>query len=379
MTNTLDAQLLAEIDAALAAQRMFDAIRIYRQATQISLADARVFIETRQALVSATAAPVSAQAESTPAEIERYLQSGHARTGDLIAWWRSPRGDFCVLVRYAITPQVEFELGVFPAVVGHWGHDLNGLTCGLADLQRALSGSGFAGAEWGVGNPIVANIRMALSVAKAQPSTPSCERARPSRSAVFLLDGERFERDWLYLPTQLDPAWWEPRRQQIAADSELAELAMELAIDFQTPAVATFNATPAMGPLLWALCHRECASDSVLADSSDSLFADLEAQPPAWSTLSAAAQPAWSTLLAMVDCSAHRRAMLPWWLQAAASHSAASVGLLSAIDCRLLHRFASELHALFGGHLAQADIAARLLMCERAAAANDWVLGWEAG
>ena len=81
----------------------------------------------------------------------------------------------------------------------------------------------------------------------------------------------------------------------------------------------------------------------------------------------------------MVDCSARRRDYLPWWLQAAASHSAASVGLLSAADCRLLHRFADPLNALFNDHPAQADISDRLALCELAAAGNHWVLGWEQG
>jgi hypothetical protein len=379
MKNVPDPTLLAKIDGALAGQRMFEEMRVYRLAMQASMTEARAFVEARQALLSTGSAPVLAPANATPAEVQRYLQSDHARAGNLIAWWRGPRGDYCVLVRYATTPQAKFELGVFPAVVGHWGHDLNGLTCDLADLQRALAGNGFTGAEWGAGNPVIASIQAALDAGQTKQAAPSPERARPNRSVLFLLDGERFERDCRYLPTQLDPSWWEMRRQEIAADSELSELASELSIEFQYPAVAAFNAGPAIGPMLWTLCHRECAGAEVLAESSDSLFADLEARPPGWRSLSPAVLPAWNTLLAMVDCSARRRDCLPWWLQAAASHSSASVGMLSAVDCRLLHHFADPLHALFNEHPAQADIFARLELCARAAAGNHWVLGWEQG
>lgn len=58
-----------------------------------------------------------------------------------------------------------------------------------------------------------------------------------------------------------------------------------MAIDFSQPGFAAFDGTP-MGSLLWTLYHHECASTCVIAESSDSLFADIEARPPAWRALS---------------------------------------------------------------------------------------------
>lgn len=172
MATEPDAELLSRIDAALADQQVIEAIRLYREAMQVSLIEGRRFIEARKALLP-SAAPAEHIGDAVPEQVRRYLDTGHARSGELLAWWRNPRGDFCVLVRYASTPQPLFEIGVFPPVVGHWGHDLNGLRCDLPQLVDALMGEGFFGAEWGRGHPVVATISVALHASLLTAIEPS--------------------------------------------------------------------------------------------------------------------------------------------------------------------------------------------------------------
>lgn len=380
MPADLASNVIAEIDAALAAQRQIEAMRLYRDATQSTLVEARDFVEARQREL-AIAGTDQDTAIVIPDAVQRYLDSGYARRGELVGWWRSPGGDWCVLVCYASSPVPLFEIGIFASGIGHWGHDLHGHTCTRSELDQALCGAGFYRAEWGEDGLVVAWLRERLqrSALLMPPRTATRGPARPSRSGVFLLDGERFEREWLNLPARVDARWWEPRRQRIAADSDLLELASVINIDCAQPQNVPLNLGVDAGPLLWSLCHEECARESVLAESSDTLFADLESQPPPWRDLAVAAQPAWNILLAMIDIGARQRRFLPWWLKAAAEQSTASVGLLSPLDTRRLLPSASELQGLFATHAAQLDIASRLQLCARAAQGGHWVLGWEPG
>jgi hypothetical protein len=381
MSTGLRAELLTEIDAALIEQRMIEAIRIYRQETGVTLAEARDFVEVRQrALGPLRLLEAGAAVATLPGDVQRYLDSGHARKGELFGWWRSPRADWCVLVRYANEPQAMFEIGVFPPAIGHWGHDLHGLRCTAIELAAALDGGGFAGAEWD-GPKIVAELRQRLRGISSTSDSASKLRAtpRPSCSTVFVLDGACFERDWLCLIPPLDPVWWAPRRLRVANDAELIELAGLLPGRYLEQGNSAIECSSEAGPMLWALCHEECLRESVQAQSSDTLFADIESHPPDWRGLSIGTRPAWNTLLALVDIAARRRDALPWWLQAAAEYSTASIGLLGPSDTRRLSQCATELLDLFVDRPEQPDIAACLKLCSRAAQESHWLLGWEAG
>ena len=185
-----------------------------------------------------------------------YLDSGFARRGELIGHWRSARHDWCVLVMFQRQPRALFELGVFAETIAHWGHDLNGRTATLDELRDALSTAGFAGAEWGdaAGVPaqLHARLRELLPPVAVRPTAASS--ATPSRTAIYVLDGQRFERDWLFLPSQVDGDWWQLHAARAATAQALLDESFPLTV--VEPGMAWPQAA---GLLLWTVCCGECS------------------------------------------------------------------------------------------------------------------------
>lgn len=255
-----------------------------------------------------------------PDTVTRYLSSGFARAGDLIAWWRSRRGDWCVVVRY--DPEPRFELGVFPES-GNWAHDLNGATLDRDGLARMLAHDHF-GTDWR-DDPEAAT---RLQEAATEPTQPG------SRTTLIALDAARFEADFLFLPPDAarDPA------------------------------------------VIWTRCRESVATQAHTIQAIDTLFADMDANPPNRSALNGAETVAADLFRKTVDVAARYKASLPWWL-AAAGHSA-GVGLLTPVEVRFVARHAD---ALRRGLVAFDDVDALLSLIEAAAARGDWVAGWEPG
>lgn len=372
MATEVSAELLAQIDAALAADKVIEAIRLYRVATQADLLSGRRFVEARRSMLE----PVRAVPPTVPAPVQRYLDSGHARRGELFGYWRNARRDWCVLVMFQRQPQALFELGVFAETIAHWGHDLGGRTATVDDLRGALSTGGFAGAEWGDDAHATAQLRARLRALLPRIAAPPAVAGSvtPSRTAIRVLDGPRFERDWLYLPVRVDGDWWQLRAARAVSEQALAGGSLPLT-DVESGKVWP----QAAGPLLWSLCCSDCSIASMQAGAADTLFSDLEAQPPNWEALAPAVQMAWFELLLLVDVSTHRRSALPWWLQALAAERSASVGLLGPAAARLLSRHAPELRRLFAENRLLDDINSILELAGTAAADSHWLVGWEPG
>lgn len=73
-----------------------------------------------------------------PDTVLTYL-SNWAPTGCLIAYWLDKRGDYNVLILTRRGQEYRFEVGAFPKMVGHWGHQLGGGVYSPADLKQQLA------------------------------------------------------------------------------------------------------------------------------------------------------------------------------------------------------------------------------------------------
>lgn len=350
--SSLTAEELAAIDAALRAENRFEAIRLFRVATSSPLHVGVAFVEQRlQELAPAEEIP--------PPSLAAFLASSFGRKGELVGWWRNLRGEVCVLVLYQEMPTVEFELNVFPERVGSWGHDLAGYTLNLAQLQATLAkGGSLAGAEWAPFHPIVARLQSFLVALEQRLAPP---RRHTSGTAVFLLDRESFEADYLFLPTSVPLAAWKNLQSLAGDEAEPIELS-ELGELVQLP--------PAAGSLIWASCRRQCCRQQENSQVTDTFFADLEAHPPAWQRLTPAALPAWEAFVGLGGVSGPRRQPLPWWLEAARKTKDSFAGLLGPAEARLIRRHQTELAALFAGSPLATD-AERFLELICAAAETD--------
>lgn len=268
--------------------------------------------------------------EERPPRVAEYLASGYARPGELLAWWRNRRGEWCVLVRYQGAPDTRFELGVFPETVGSWADQLNGATLDTAALARALeTGGDLYDTDWRSAPGIEAILRQALQDHRD-------DTRPPGRTALFALDAARFEAGYLFLPHDAAGA----------------------------------------PDLLWERCRNECAGVAHTIQAVDTFFADLDANPPDRSALTGDESVAADTFRKTVDVAARHRGALPWWLEAAGRMGGAGVGLLSPPEVRLVARHAGALRRWLA---ALDDADALLARVEAAAARGDWVVGWEPG
>jgi len=327
------------IDAALRSDRMMEALRSYRECTGAELAEALRAIEARKTTLAAAAA--AAADSQLPAMVQAYLDSGHARRGDLVGHWRNRAGEFCVLVLYQREPVPMFELGVFPPEVGNWGHQLNGCSVSRGELDAALAGQRpLYGAEFADDSTTVAALRQRLAIlfpaARAPVAAAGAVHWRASRTRLFALAAAPFERGFLLRPATLAAAEWSALLARAAEDGALAEQLHELPVAARALVAGEPNVAPVAHPLLWIDCVSRCQARAWTTDSCDTLFADLAAQPLGDFADSPTLASAAALLYASVDVGALRRRQLPWWLQGTAAASDCAVGLLAPHELRAL-------------------------------------------
>ena len=370
------------IDAALRGDRMIEAIRSYREDTGSELADALRAIEARKALLAAVADP------PLPAMVQAYLDSGHARRGDLVGHWRNRAGEFCVLVLYQRQPAPMFELGVFPPQVGHWGHQLNGCSVSRSELDAALAGQrALYGAEFADEGASVAALQQRLAVlfpaTRAPTATTGAVHWRASRTRLFALAAAPFERGFLLRPATLAAAEWSDLLARAADDSALAELIDELPAAARALVAGEPNVAAVAQPLLWIDCVTRCQARAWTTDSCDTLFADLAARPLGEFTASPALAATAALFCASVDVGAQRRRQLPWWLQGTATASDCAVGLLAPHELRELADTLGDLIAASRTAgtwpLSPTDTSALYEFVAAAAAEGRWLVGIEPG
>ncbi|MEW6302265.1 MAG: hypothetical protein AB1705_02265 [Verrucomicrobiota bacterium] len=73
-----------------------------------------------------------------PDTIATYL-ADFAPKGELIGYWIDKRGDYNVLVVYVRDGETRFNVGAFPPVVGHWGHQLFGGDYDIEGIKHHLA------------------------------------------------------------------------------------------------------------------------------------------------------------------------------------------------------------------------------------------------
>lgn len=360
--TTVAAEVIAAIDQALADGDPISAIRLYREATGSALHPARQYIDARRAALASA---------SLPEPVRAYLASGYARQGALLAHWRNPLGDWCVLVDTAAADATPLELGVFPDAVGSWGHALSGYRLGWDRLRAALDGAGLDGAGWGDDDAVRNALRARLPVAQRAAATASgycLPPPFPNRSAMMVIEGARFVQDWWLLPWRPEPSLWQARLAALDTDPGLRG-ALEAE---QRPGTDPVDAASA-----WVLCHHHCVRSGWMTANGERVFADLEAQPPDWQRLSPDARAGFALLRGLVDCAGQQYERLPWWLAAAARRRGARIGLTDPFQLALLAGQADALLAAFQGHAVAGDIGAVLTCVRDAAASGAWLLGWE--
>lgn len=314
---------------------------------------------------------MSSREETPPPSLQAFLESSFGRKGEVAGWWRNLRGEICVLVLYQEAPTVEFELSVFPERVGSWGHELAGYTLSLAQLQATLARGGtLAGAEWAPLHSIVNRLKSFLLALEQRLAPPPRQARRTSGTTLFLLDRDSFEADYLFLPTTLPLAAWKNLQSLAGDDAEPIELG-EVGELVQLP--------PAAGSVLWACCRRQCYRQQENSLTTDTFFADLEANPPAWQHLPPAALPAWEAFVGLGGVSGPRRQPLPWWLEAARTARDCFAGLLGPAEARLIRRHHTELAALFSGIPLARDAERFLELISAAATADGFCVAWESG
>lgn len=354
MTAILTPAQLALIDDALRSNSMFLAIRTYREFTGASLADASAFVRARgESIVE----------EPMPELVQQFLASSFSRKGELVGWWRERSGLPCTLVLFQRTPQPVFEASLIEGPV--FGHQVHGYTCSLAEvLAAAGSETGFRNMEWGEqGFRMAERIRTFAAGLLAAASPKASSRA----TAFYLLDAVSFERDYLFHPQTVDGAWWAKVRAAARSNARLDEALEEIAGEPTT-------LPPGAGRIVLELCLADCARSTVRTEATDQFFADLEATPPDWRSLSPAAGIAWEYFLSAVGLSGPPRVDLPWWAASVRGCSSAAVGLLPPPQVRLVARFADELRGIFGGN---GDAGLLLDLVASASREGAWVMGVE--
>lgn len=379
----LDAAAWAEIDAALAAGNLMAALLGYRTLTGAGIGPARALLEARSATL-VTAASARLAQEAVPEAVQRYLDSGYARPGTLLHWWRNRGGDWNVLVAPTSTPG-ELELGVFPPEQGAWGHALNGYRLGIPQWQALLARDGEpSGSDFGADAPAL-RTRLAQAIA-ALPGAQRASAPRPAparapslgKGLIAALAAAPFERDWLFLSRPVaDPQALAARMLNHPASREAWE------DEAQGELLPALSGTALSQTVLSALLHlvlAECADAKHQVDSVDVLFADLAAGPPRFAPADAALTQAFTLWLGIADPNGQRRGQLPWWLREGAADRA-HAGLLSPPEVRELARWLDPLLAALagapGGTHSGTDQRAIADLVRRGAAAGHWIVGWE--
>lgn len=376
-----------QIDEALRTNRLIEAIRLYRVATRSELAMATSTIRQRQASLHDVDSAVSPMSEPLPEMVRHYLDGGHGRPGELVAQWRNRKGDHCVLVLYQRVPVPMFELGVFPPV-GHWGHDLNGAIYSLAEVGQVVSGErAFYGADFGDDTQALATIRSWLATLTATPVKrqviESVLRLRSSRTALYSLDGARFEHDFLFLPQQVPLDWWRETQALAATDGDLHECIEELPAGAITEYPTSVSLGAGTGMVVWARSAIQCAATMTAIDELDTLFADLAAQPIDDQRFTPQTRTAYGLMRGAIDVAGLRRAQRPWWLDALAAQTTASIGLLAPHELRHIARHRDDMSAVLNTseipQAMRADLDTVLTAITQAAAADRWLIGIEPG
>lgn len=324
--------------------------------------------------------------------VRRYLVSGHARRGELVGHWRNRSGDICVLVLFQREPVLRFELGVFPVEVGHWGHQLNGCSLELPEVEAALAGQReLPGADFACNDGIAAALHDRLAALRPRPSSPVPASAsasgvphwRASRTRLFALAASVFEDEFLYLPERIAQAVWDGVRAAIPSNAAMQEHCDELPPGTLTLGVDSEQFRRAAAPLLWMHCLARCDARAITIGSIDTLFSDLAAtrvEVSAWTTAVATAWPLW---LAVVDVGGRRRELLPWWLRTCGAQTDNAIGLLAPHDVRALARRVDVLLAALAEkgvlRLSAYDVNATSAFVHAAAEQGCWLVGWEPG
>jgi hypothetical protein len=385
-----------EIEAAWSADRSFEAVRLYRLVTGATVADAYEAVQAYLAKRTPTMPTASAKAvddrQGDDERVQRYLDSGHARRGELVGHWRNRAGDICVLVLFQREPTPQFELGVFPVEVGNWGHQLNGCSLHLPELEAALAGQReLPGADFAGDVGVTAALRDRLAALRPRPSSPVPASApsvgvphwRASRTRLFTLAASVFEDEFLYLPERITPAVWNGVRAAIPGNAAMQEYCDELPAGTLALSAGSEHLERAATPLLWMHCLARCDARAITIGSLDTLFADLAAarvDMSAWTSEVATVWPLW---LAVVDVAGRRRELLPWWLRACGAQTDSAIGLLAPHEVRALARRLDVLLAALAEkgalQLSAPDVSAISAVVHAAAEQGRWLVGWEPG
>lgn len=207
-------------------------------------------------------------------------------------------------------------------------------------------------------------------VAAPLAAPPPAAAAPTTATTLYLLDEPCFGTHFRSLPQELSSERW--RALCARAPEEADEAACAAAGE-------SVLLTAAAGLVLWECCRQDCGTSWINSNSTDTFFADLEAQPPAWQGLSPAAARAWEAWIALGGVSGPRGEPLPWWLEGARQVRDATAGLARPESVALIHRHAGEIRALFAQKPAAADADAFLHLLAEGAARGASALAWEPG
>lgn len=211
-----------------------------------------------------------------------------------------------------------------------------------------------------------------IEAAPAPPSIvhpPAPAAPRSGATALYLLAEPAFAASYEALPRSLSAAAW--KAMCALAPEEAEEAACPVEGDI-------VPLTPMAGLVIWECCRQNCGAGWVNSATTDTFFADLEAQPPDWQSLPASAMPAWEAWIALGGVSGPR-GQLPWWLEGARRSRGAWVGLANPEAVALMHRHARELSGLFTQSRMAADVDAFLHLLGAGAARGASALVWEPG
>lgn len=360
-----------EIDAAIAEDRMVDAIRMYRQATGSGIGPAVATLDARRQALNVPATPSNVSPAAPPPvvlpgfdeqavqAVQRFEASAFAPAGNRIAAWRNRRGEVCVLHRLDAAQVV---LNLLPAS-GHYGHDLHGYTRSVVDLIRQLKAGGeLDQADFGATPSVRDSILRRLD---ADPS-PSFGLVRaPSRAVLYALDAARFESRYAYRGSWVTPDDWRAVVRGAVAIPALAEALDDVAP--ATVAAAPFLPNATQARLILDLCIADCAVRE--------LKFDHEAQFRDWESVHGDRIPAllldaWFAFMRMFDIGGHLRVALPPWLDLATRHSHSA-----ALSAPGQVRFLAPRFPGLAAHLPpSADLVPLSSLLDASAGRGDWLL-----
>ena len=322
--------------------------------------------------------------------IQRYLQSGFARPGELVGYWRNSRGDVCVLILFQREPQPLFELGVFKPDIGSWAHEVNGFTLSQPELELAIKGQReIYGTDLLALPQVCEALRKRLIVLfpvdtrpKSAAQTASVAAWRASRTMLLSLDAAPFEQDFLYRPPASTSQAWQAMLQEAADNSEMQDYLAELPAAVRVWP-ATSRSQTQTAPLVWLRCLQCCAAQSFIVDSVDTMFADLAAETVDTGVLEPDAAMAWPIWLGVADVAGLHRVRLPWWLALTGAVTECAIGLLAPHEVGQLARHIECLlqftNQQTGLTINAEDTRAISNLVRAAASDRRWLVGMEPG